>query len=64
MDYLYLAGRLFGAACTTVTFAAGVCAITPTPDPNTRLGKIYRLIEFLGLVVGKAKDTGLIKDQR
>lgn len=39
-----------------------VCSLvvigTKTPDPVTKLGKIYKVIEFLALVVGKSKETG------
>jgi hypothetical protein len=42
-----------------VTVASTICAGTPTPDPNTKLGKFYRIIEFLAINIGKAKDTGM-----
>lgn len=45
-----------------VTAASAFCAATPTPDPNTTWGKIYSVIEFLGLLVGKAKQLGYVKD--
>lgn len=35
-----------------------VVAGTKTPDPDTILGKIYKAVEFLALVVGKSKETG------
>jgi hypothetical protein len=43
-----------------VTTASAICAMTPTPDPNTLWGKVYRYVEMLGLVVGKAKQSGLV----
>lgn len=57
MDVVYQI--LFGVTLV-ISVASGVCAATPTPDPNTAWGKVYRAIEFLGLLVGKAKEEGLI----
>lgn len=45
-------------ATAVVTVASAVCAVTPTPDPATWWGKAYRVIEYLGMVVGKAKHDG------
>jgi len=28
------------------------------PDPDTILGKVYKVVEFLSLTIGKAKETG------
>ena len=33
-------------------------AATPTPDPKSLLGRLYRGIELVALVAGRAKDTG------
>jgi hypothetical protein len=41
-----------GAVCVAASL---VTASTNTPDPNTKLGKVYKFIEALALVVGKAK---------
>jgi hypothetical protein len=41
-----------GAVCIA---ASAITALTPTPDPSTKLGKLYKIIELLALVVGKAK---------
>lgn len=43
-----------------VTAASAVCAMTKTPDPATPLGKLYRGIEIAALLVGKAKDAGVM----
>lgn len=48
--------------CAVVTAASGICALTPTPNPNTTLGKAYRIVEVLGLLVGKAKQTGIVPE--
>jgi hypothetical protein len=39
-----------------VLIASLITAGTNTPDPATRLGKLYKVIEVLALVVGRAKD--------
>lgn len=45
---------LAGVVIVTSIFVAG----TRTPDPNSWIGKIYKVIEWLSLNFGKAKDTG------
>lgn len=47
-DNLYLAGLV-------VTIASVICAGTDTPDPKTKIGKAYKIIEILALNFGKAK---------
>ena len=36
--------------------ASAVCALTPTPKDDTAVRKAYRVIEILGLLVGRAKQ--------
>jgi len=36
--------------------ASAITAITPTPKDDAWLAKVYKVIEALGLVVGKAKQ--------
>ena len=36
--------------------ASAVCALTPTPRDDAAVRKAYRVIEILGLVVGRAKQ--------
>ena len=43
---------------SVVTVASVVVATTETKKDDTVLGKLYKLIEILALVVGKAKDKG------
>jgi len=31
---------------------------TKTPNPDTKLGKVYKIVEFLALMVGKSKKIG------
>jgi len=41
-----------------ISVASAICALTPTPKAGTVKGKIYKLIEWAALNVGKAKETG------
>ena len=36
--------------------ASFICALTPTKKDDDILGKIYKVIEFFALNIGKAKD--------
>lgn len=36
--------------------ASAICALTPTPADDKLVGKLYKIIEVLGLVVGRAKQ--------
>ncbi len=38
------------------TACSAICALTPTPKDDKLVGKAYRIIELLGLVVGRAKQ--------
>lgn len=62
-------GGLIDLACQnadSLKYVAGLAAVhfgckaitilTAAPDPNTKLGKFYKLIETLALVVGKVKQ--------
>ena len=50
--------QLFGIVTTIIAAASAIAALTPTPADDTLVGKAYKVIEWLGLVVFKAKDTG------
>jgi len=39
-----------------VTIASIVTAITPTPKDDKWFARVYKIVETLGLVVGRAKD--------
>tara|TARA_R110000782_G_scaffold159232_2_gene251361 strand:- start:488 stop:670 length:183 start_codon:yes stop_codon:yes gene_type:complete len=41
-----------------VTIASIIVAGTRTPSSDTIMGKIYKVVEFLSLTVGKAKEKG------
>lgn len=47
---------IISTATGVVTIASIVTASTETPPPETVLGKIYRILEVLALVMGKAKN--------
>jgi len=36
--------------------ASAIVALTPTPADDKFVGKVYKLIEMVALVVGRAKD--------
>jgi hypothetical protein len=46
----------FQVVSAVVVLASAICAITPTPDPKTTWGKVYKFIELLALNIGKAKQ--------
>ena len=41
-----------------IVVASVVVAGTKTPDPDSMLGKVYKVIEWASLTFGKAKETG------
>ena len=49
---------IVGAVLGAVAAASAVITGTKTPDPGTFLGKIYKMIEWVSLTFGKAKQTG------
>lgn len=65
MDYIALRAEIrdgVAIAGAVIGAASAICALTKTPDPGTPLGKVYRLVEVLGVVVGHAKDAGVMPD--
>lgn len=46
----------FHVVTAVVMLASAICALTPTPNPNTTWGKVYKFIELLALNIGKAKQ--------
>jgi hypothetical protein len=48
--------RVLTGITTVVSVASVITASTETPPPDTFLGKLYRILELLALVVGKAKQ--------
>lgn len=47
--------RALETVTSVVTIASVITMNTDTPSPDTWLGKAYKIIEILALVVGKAK---------
>jgi len=52
------ADQIIGALTAIVTGASALAALTPTPKDDSLIGKIYKVIDFLALNIGKAKDKG------
>ena len=50
--------EIIAAITSIVTVASIIIAGTKTPDPNSALGKIYKVLEWSALNVGRAKQTG------
>jgi hypothetical protein len=44
------------AALAIHAAASVICALTPTPKDDKILGKVYKVIETIALVIGKAKQ--------
>ena len=51
----------FGVVTAVIALASAIAAVTPTPKEGSVLAKVYKVIDFLALNVGKAKETGKIK---
>jgi hypothetical protein len=47
--------QLLAVATSIVAAASAFCALTPTPTDDSIVRKIYRVIEWLALNIGKAK---------
>jgi hypothetical protein len=48
--------ELINVATAIVAAASAVAALTPTPKDNGWAAKAYKIIDWLALNVGKAKD--------
>jgi len=48
--------NLFVWATAIIAIASLVAAVTPTPSGDKLLGKLYTVIDFLALNIGKAKQ--------
>jgi len=48
----------FHLVAAVVTLASAICAVTPTPAEGTWQSKVYKVVEFLAINIGKAKDKG------
>lgn len=54
----YLDNPWVKVATAVVTLASAVAAATPTPKPGSVWAKVYAVIDFLALNIGKAKQNG------
>jgi hypothetical protein len=52
-----------GAVLGVVAAASMMINGTRTPNPDTLLGKVYKMIEWASLTFGKAKQTGIKPDK-
>ena len=52
------ADQIIGALTSIVTGASALAALTPTPKDDSIIGKLYKIVDFLALNIGKAKDKG------
>jgi hypothetical protein len=48
----------FNWATAVIAAASAFAASTPTPKEGSILAKVYKVIDFLSVNVGKAKDKG------
>ena len=48
----------FGVLTAAIAFASAITAATPTPKKGTFWAKIYALIDWAALNIGKSKDKG------
>jgi hypothetical protein len=48
--------ELVHAITAVVAAASAIAALTPTPKDDTWAGKFYKIVDWLALNVGKAKD--------
>ena len=56
--------EIIEAVMGVVVVASLIVAGTKTPDPDTVLGKIYKLVEWASLTFGKAKQSGAVAPEK
>jgi hypothetical protein len=54
----FIGNPYFNVVTAAVTLASAICALTPTPAEGTWQSKVYKVVEFLAINIGKAKDKG------
>ena len=52
----FSANPWYGVATAVVALCSAIAAATPTPTAGTFLAKVYSVIDFLALNIGKAKQ--------
>ena len=50
------ASALISTATAIVAAASAIASLTPTPKDDTVVGKLYKIVDWLALNIGKAKD--------
>ena len=48
--------NIVAVVTSIVAVASGITALTPTPKDDKVVSKVYKVVEWLALNVGKAKD--------
>ena len=48
----------FQIVTALIALFSAIAAVTPTPKEGTWLAKVYRIVDFIAINVGKAKDKG------
>jgi|TARA_B100000131_G_scaffold316579_1_gene356882 uncharacterized membrane protein len=48
----------FGVVAAAIAFASAITAATPTPKKGSFWAKVYGIIDWAALNIGKAKDKG------
>ena len=48
----------WGVVASAIALASAITAATPTPKKGTLWARVYGLVDWLALNVGKAKDKG------
>jgi hypothetical protein len=49
---------LLTVAPVIIAAASAIAALTPTPADDVWVAKLYKVVDFLALNVGQAKDSG------
>ncbi|MDB4314597.1 hypothetical protein N9955_01060 [bacterium] len=55
---LVQSGALIPIVTGVIATFSAIAAITPTPKKGSKLGIVYKIIDFLAVNIGKAKDKG------
>ena len=48
----------FGVVTAAIALASAIAAATPTPKKGSFLSKVYAIIDWSAINIGKAKDKG------
>ena len=59
-----LGNPYFQVITAFIALCSAIAAVTPTPAEGTWLAKVYKIIDYVALNIGKAKDKGeLLSDE-